>query len=469
MSCPFDREKLTGYYDGELVAAEKAEVERHISACSECLRDLGELKAASLLVKELPRPRAPRSIAEGVSREIAESGRVRSLGEWRRRLLWAASAAAGLFIVLNVVFFARHAPETAGPVAAKAPTPAIGFAPLPSEKEAGPRSLGKFDDLEQTERFRGQADRNALKQEAEDLKKTQELLRDKGADPQKKAAGLALIEEKQNRARAEEPAAKGEKPAEAPRAPAAALPPAPPPPAAKPMAKADAPAPGKAEPAPAPKPDARPATPAPVPGNEQLHGELRQRELAAAAAPAGWTCLATDPAAARAKVNALVGKWAQRPADGKLQEAEKARDDAGPLAIEITNSQLEVLKKELAKDGIELLAVDPAAARRGAGRAEQKDLAGGGGAGPGATGKVPAPEERKAATEGLKKEPADPKARAAFDELAKEQDAAKTKSGAVFGQQQGAGAEPRVRILLHFVAQPSPAKNPHHPPDLQRR
>ena len=59
MNCAFDKEKLTGYYDGELEAAEKAEVERHIASCSECLRELGELKSAAILVKELPRLRAP--------------------------------------------------------------------------------------------------------------------------------------------------------------------------------------------------------------------------------------------------------------------------------------------------------------------------------------------------------------------------------------------------------------------------
>jgi hypothetical protein len=115
-NCPFDKEKLTGYYDGEFQAAGKAEVEEHISSCSECLRDLGEIKSAALLVKDLPRFRAPRPISENVAREIAIAGRVHVLDRFRRRLLWATAAAAGLLVIANVIYFrdqGRSAPEMA--------------------------------------------------------------------------------------------------------------------------------------------------------------------------------------------------------------------------------------------------------------------------------------------------------------------------------------------------------------------
>src|SRR5204863_5004354 len=104
MNCAFDKEKLTGYYDGELEAAEKAEVEHHIASCSECLRELGELKSAAILVKELPRMRAPRSIAEGVSREIQTAGKVHRFSLVRRTVLWAGAAAAAVFVVLNIAY-----------------------------------------------------------------------------------------------------------------------------------------------------------------------------------------------------------------------------------------------------------------------------------------------------------------------------------------------------------------------------
>src|SRR5258708_38983550 len=104
MNCAFDKEKLSAYYDGELAVGEKGEVERHIASCSECLRDLGELKSAALLIKELPRLRAPKSIAEGVSRDIQAAGKVHSLAKVRRILLWSSAAAAGPLVVVNTLY-----------------------------------------------------------------------------------------------------------------------------------------------------------------------------------------------------------------------------------------------------------------------------------------------------------------------------------------------------------------------------
>src|SRR5262247_2674383 len=123
MNCAFDKEKLTGYYDGELEAAEKAEVERHIASCSECLRELGELKSAAILVKELPRLRAPRSIAEGVAREIQAAGKVHSFAKVRRTVLWASAAAAALFIGLNLIYFNARDKSPSAPATAAAPPP----------------------------------------------------------------------------------------------------------------------------------------------------------------------------------------------------------------------------------------------------------------------------------------------------------------------------------------------------------
>src|SRR6185436_15245987 len=140
MNCPFDKEKLTGYYDGELEAAEKAEVERHIASCSECLRELGDLKSAALLVKELPRLRAPRSIAEGVTREIQSAGKVHQFAKVRRAVLWACAAAAAGLVALNVVYFVKADKE---PVAAErvaaaraSQAPTIAVAPAPKTESA---------------------------------------------------------------------------------------------------------------------------------------------------------------------------------------------------------------------------------------------------------------------------------------------------------------------------------------------
>ncbi len=121
MTCGFDKERLTGYYDGELEAADKAEIENHISACSECLRELGDVKSAATLVRELPRARAPASIAEGVSRELAAAARSRRFSRIRGGLLAAASAAAVMLCVGT--YFRLTEEREAAPAAAARPVP----------------------------------------------------------------------------------------------------------------------------------------------------------------------------------------------------------------------------------------------------------------------------------------------------------------------------------------------------------
>ncbi|GEM_PF-7135169 len=123
MGCPFENDKLTGFFDGELDAAERAEVEKHIATCSECLRELEELKSASQAVRGLKRHAVPeqltRKILEGMSAPPA------AVVPYRRFWLsWALTAAAVVFVAVNVTFFAslRRRPqaetppqETAGP------------------------------------------------------------------------------------------------------------------------------------------------------------------------------------------------------------------------------------------------------------------------------------------------------------------------------------------------------------------
>jgi hypothetical protein len=57
------REQLSAYIDGELSAAERAELERHIPGCPECQVALGELRQVHDLLAALPMPKAPRSFA----------------------------------------------------------------------------------------------------------------------------------------------------------------------------------------------------------------------------------------------------------------------------------------------------------------------------------------------------------------------------------------------------------------------
>ncbi|RPH48062.1 MAG: hypothetical protein EHM91_04840, partial [Planctomycetota bacterium] len=249
MNCAFDKEKLSGYYDGELDAAEKAEVERHIASCSECLRELGELKSAAILVKELPRLRAPRSIADGVRKDIQAAGKVHSFARVRRTVMWAASAAAVLFIGLNVIYFSTPAPE--GSVVARTPVsaaPALGRA-LPSEEAPLAEPARRAAPEEQSQKLR--ADEARKNEAAERDRKTPEAPAPTAkSEVEREKAPAAKVEEKKATAAPADPAARPAPPAEAakpaPTKPAAAPPPAP----AAPVTAI-----------PAPRPEPKPAEP----------------------------------------------------------------------------------------------------------------------------------------------------------------------------------------------------------------
>ncbi len=111
------REQLSAYIDGELSAAERAELERHIPGCAECQAALGELRQVHDLLAALPTPKAPRSFALPLNTPLAappavaalapaassrgSRGRVRgaSLTQWAGAL----AATIGLFLLLGGV------------------------------------------------------------------------------------------------------------------------------------------------------------------------------------------------------------------------------------------------------------------------------------------------------------------------------------------------------------------------------
>lgn len=107
MSCTIDKEKLTGYFDGELEAVERAEVEGHIAACSECLRTLDEIQGAAAAVKGLTRHAVPKGVTDGILRAIAAPEAIPMRPRRHAWLGWATSAAAALFVGLNIFYFSN--------------------------------------------------------------------------------------------------------------------------------------------------------------------------------------------------------------------------------------------------------------------------------------------------------------------------------------------------------------------------
>jgi hypothetical protein len=105
------REQLSAYIDGELSAAERAELERHIPGCPECQEALGELRRVHDLLAALPMPKAPRSFALPLDTYLpTRSAQSSPQGVTTRRsraglIQWAGAIAAtiGLFLLLGGV------------------------------------------------------------------------------------------------------------------------------------------------------------------------------------------------------------------------------------------------------------------------------------------------------------------------------------------------------------------------------
>jgi hypothetical protein len=136
MSCSWEKDRLSGYLDGELDPVELEETERHLGECAECRQELDEIRSVAGLVAGQQQLQAPRSIAEGVSREF---GRGVAYPGTRRVLLWATAAAAALLIVLNVVYFTGivQRPGEEGGV-----EPTLAKTQPPEKRKSGARDKG---------------------------------------------------------------------------------------------------------------------------------------------------------------------------------------------------------------------------------------------------------------------------------------------------------------------------------------
>ena len=116
------QELFSPYLDGRVSKAERALVERHLTSCADCARDLATLRMTVAAVREMPRVRAPRSFA--LPRSTARQPRAAS---WAFPLLRGATAVATFLfaVVLGVDLFARSAtlPTAAPQMAAPAVLP----------------------------------------------------------------------------------------------------------------------------------------------------------------------------------------------------------------------------------------------------------------------------------------------------------------------------------------------------------
>ena len=113
---------LSPYLDGRVSKAERALVERHLTSCADCARDLATLRVTVAAVREMPRVRAPRSFA--LPRSTARQPRATP---WAYPLLRGATAIATFLfaVVLGMDLFARSAtlPTAAPQIAAPAALP----------------------------------------------------------------------------------------------------------------------------------------------------------------------------------------------------------------------------------------------------------------------------------------------------------------------------------------------------------
>jgi hypothetical protein len=338
MSCAYDKERLTGYFDGELDAPEKADVERHISACSECLRDLGEIKSAALLVRELPRERAPLKIAQVVSREVALAGRVNFFDRARKGAFWVLAAAAGVLVVATVLIFegapsgeparlARSAEKRDS--SALSVSPAEAPAPDPAPAAAAPRAIER----KEAQEF-GRAPEKGMAARKEPLERR---AAEKQLDPRSEAE-LASKPESRRPAPA---------PTDGKRAPLAEELDSP--------AKAEAKKPEAAKKAGIPSPSRPPET-APPPPPAPAAPSAPEPALRGGAGLAGgepeevaYTLLTPDLAGARTRLRGLLDRWGSsyREQAATAGKNRGLRDEEGSLLLVLTDAQLSELRATL--------------------------------------------------------------------------------------------------------------------------
>jgi len=100
---------LSAYIDGQLTAAERARVERHLAACADCRRDVETLRQTVALLRRVPLKPVPRSFALPASARAAQARHRR----WNAAF-GAMRTATVTIATLLVMVFAGDAALTSG-------------------------------------------------------------------------------------------------------------------------------------------------------------------------------------------------------------------------------------------------------------------------------------------------------------------------------------------------------------------
>jgi anti-sigma factor RsiW len=106
--------KLDAYHDGELRGEELASFEQHLAECSECSRQLAQLRAMSALLAAAPQVKLSQIAMHRLHRRIDAGGADQGL----LRLGWTMSAIAASLLLVGSVWLTRMSNPPATPEAA---------------------------------------------------------------------------------------------------------------------------------------------------------------------------------------------------------------------------------------------------------------------------------------------------------------------------------------------------------------
>ena len=137
--CRDTTELLSAYLDGEVTEEQARRCDEHLAVCADCRAELERLGAARSLLRAMPEPVVPPSLAGAIKLAVAEE-----IGEQSSGLLWPAwatplAAAAALVVAITAGYMLRSSELMPGPELAAEPTPITILEPLetsPSAAEA---------------------------------------------------------------------------------------------------------------------------------------------------------------------------------------------------------------------------------------------------------------------------------------------------------------------------------------------